>query len=535
MARILNEQQSTAGGPYVLYTVNVTSVSGSRTADSVKLDLSISSHLRGTDSKLGAGSSYTLTGYIKFFAGTDKETEYSIALKGSADSWSGTTIHTATKTITLKNLESSLTTLNKIQFRVARGSGSTSSAGYLKTTNCSNVTIEIGHIPPQNIQMTMEETNPLLINANISDNLIVENLSQKKLTFSYELHDEAIMEKIGVYNGIQPYSSTTNPFILDFKNNTLNKIDNKIPLTPYVRDSLNAQSLAAQILFDYIPYIPISLTNTTTYAKRNGQTSGKVIINVNGIYYNNQVGNINQSLYKPIIKYKFWLSTDEEPLNYDYIIPSENISINDGIFSVYDYEIGSSNESDVNYFDPQKSYRIRIQVEDNFTINISNELQIQVGEAIWTEYKDRVDFKKLTIQGEDISMFYNLGDNLEYEAQIVLNGFVTSNTTRLIFTLFTNKSLKNINNIICTDFSATLRGNNGYLNNDSENKQYVNRSGYTINCYKSGENAIRIVLDKSSAYTNIDNNTLVSAYLTSLQLTLNYNKNIVITNTKEEL
>ena len=403
MAVILNNKQSTAGSPYVFYTVDVEEISGSRTADTVQLKLKTTSHLQYATSTLGTGSGYSLTGYLKV-----NNTEYSIPIKSGSEAWSGTTNHVAQKTITITGLEPADTTLTGIKFRVVRGTGSTSSAGYLASTSCSNITITIGHDLPSDIEMIMEETNGSLLG--IADDVIVENLSQKQLTFTYVLHDleqGTALNKAGVYNLTNKIEDSQNQFIIDFANITALKDENgKIPLTPFILDTLGGEGLGTQEAYTCIPYTNISITNSTTTAKRNGQTSGKVKLNINGIYYNGQVGNSHQedANYKPTIKYKFWDVNDPngEPSTYPYIINGADITTSDGTFNVEDYEIGDDNPLAVNYFDPDNAYRIKVQVQDDFTIAESNEISVPKGIPIWTEYADRVDFIKLTIQKNKI-------------------------------------------------------------------------------------------------------------------------------------
>ena len=407
MATILDNQRSDYGSPYVYYTVRASEIQDSRTADEVQIYVEIDTRLASSSSRLGTGKA--LRSRIYFFDGdndydsTDLPTQYfDIDIKSSGDDWSGTTTHTQTKEITLTNLPASLTTIKNIQFRVWRTDGSGDS-GHLSARACDDLTISIGHLVPSNVQYTMVETNPLLTNAGVSDDILVENLSQKRLTFTYELHDEATMERVGVYNNIKPYSSTSNPFVLDLSTITLEKNPNdntKIPLRPYVKDSFSTQGLGLEVNYSYIAYTPILLTETLTTVRRNGQTSGKVRLNVNGTFFNGTIGNINQSSYKPTIKYKYWLATDSEPSTY-ITIPSNSISVSNNEFSVTNYEIGSSTETDVNFFNPNNVYRVKVYVEDNFTSKESKELSIPKGYSIWDEYADRVNFRKITIQQYD--------------------------------------------------------------------------------------------------------------------------------------
>ena len=126
---ILNEKKSTAGNPYAFFTVQVTP--SDRTTNSVKLAITVKSHLQWSDSLLGTG--YTMTGYLKV-----NDTSYSITLKTSSEVWSGTTVYTATRTITINEIDSATTSLTGVTFRVAGESR-------LDETSCSNITIPSGN------------------------------------------------------------------------------------------------------------------------------------------------------------------------------------------------------------------------------------------------------------------------------------------------------------------------------------------------------------------------------------------------------
>ena len=128
---ILNEKKSTVGNPYAFFTVQVTP--SNRTTNSVKLAITVKSHLQWSDSLLGTG--YTMTGYLKV-----NDTSYYITLKTSSEEWSGTTVYTATRTITINELDSATTSLTGVTFRVAGESR-------LDETSCSNITIPSGNGP----------------------------------------------------------------------------------------------------------------------------------------------------------------------------------------------------------------------------------------------------------------------------------------------------------------------------------------------------------------------------------------------------
>lgn len=274
-------------------------------------------------------------------------------------------------------------------------------------TSSGSKTFELDqlHKLPDEITFDILEVNEELINAGVSNDTFVKDLSIKSFNISGNTYDNATIKEYGILNRIVPYGTATLPLIIDFsKNEILTDLTyvTKVPITGRIIDSFDTAGYSETLLFDYVSYNKINLIETSTTVKRNGQTSGKVKLNVKGNLFNGIVGNIDQSTYKPIVKYKFWQTGTEEPTTYDYEIPSDNITIENGVFSVSNYEIGSSVETDINWFNPENAYKIKVYVKDNFTYYESQEKSIAVGEATWTEYKNRVDFKKITVKGKEI-------------------------------------------------------------------------------------------------------------------------------------
>ena len=398
MAKILNNKKSTGSKPYAYYSVEATS--NNRSTSSVDVTIKVTSNLQADASSLGIGNNFGLIGYI-----TLNNTEYSMTLKSTNVTWKGTGKHTTTSTFNV-NVPGSQSQLTNVKFRVSRtGSAANdySKGAALSSTACSNISIGIGHTNPTNVSYTIEETNQKLINAQLPETTWVKNLSQKKITLSYTLHDNASVEFYGYADKYTMYGKKNNPFIsTSFDINKDSGTNNKVTVYGYIEDSLGAIGKSNSTRYDFIEYIETSLNESTT--RVNGQLSGRAKLNIKGSFFNGIIGTINQSgNYKPTIKYKYWKLNDQEPETFDNIISADNITISNNTFTVNDLEIGSSDETASNYFNPDYAYRVKIYVEDNFTSYTSQEKPIPVGEATWTEYKDRVDFKKITIKGKDIS------------------------------------------------------------------------------------------------------------------------------------
>lgn len=479
MATILSETKSSGGSPYAYYTVNASA--SDRTVDTVKVSGTIDSKLSSSNSSLGAGGTMGLIAYLKF---NDKE--YSVELKKTTEKWSGTTTHTKSFSFTIKDLESSQSQLSDIKFRVSRtGSAANdyTKGAAMSSKTCSNLSIGIGHQAPSNITYTITEKNPKLISAGIDNNTYVNMLSIKEYNITATTYDDATLTEYNVYNGIIPAFRTENPVTIDYATKELALWEEtcKVPIRVQVGDSMGGYVSSSvplnPDLYDYVPYIIPKFIETLTNVKRNGQTSGKVKVNIKGNFFNGQIGTLNQSSLT--LKYKFWKNgTDAiEPTTYNYTIPSSEISISGNEFSISNYEIGSAIETDDNYFNPDYPYKIKFYVEDNFVSLESETKLIPVGEPTWTEYRDRVDFKKATIKNNPI-FFSNVGDII-----------ITSTNTDPATTYGGTWEL------IDKEFSSASGSNNAHTNNTTNTTNATvnwSRAGHTINLEIGITNKVQI-------------------------------------------
>lgn len=131
---------------------------------------------------------------------------------------------------------------------------------------------------------------------------------------------------------------------------------------------------------------------------------------------------------------------------------------------------------------------------------------IQVGLAGY-EYK-----------GENITPdVYDVGDTyIIYNYQA--GGLITTSTTRVFFSVPINGVVKNGTPKV-SNAEVVLRGISGYLNGSEANGTIThNKSGYTWNVSDEGDH-FNIYILKSSAYTNVSNNTPVSVSINSLEIT----------------
>lgn len=125
-------------------------------------------------------------------------------------------------------------------------------------------------------------------------------------------------------------------------------------------------------------------------------------------------------------------------------------------------------------------------------------------------------------KGDDL-LFYQPGDTFECDYDVIMSGYITSGATGVRVSFPSPKRLDNINSITCQSFKCEARGIKGYLNGEAGSIEFAGRSGYTISINKSNNNVINFLIIKSSAWTNVDNNTPVVfvAYKGYLKLTFN--------------
>ena len=107
-------------------------------------------------------------------------------------------------------------------------------------------------------------------------------------------------------------------------------------------------------------------------------------------------------------------------------------------------------------------------------------------------------------------VYYKVGDSLSFSGLHVANGYITYDAKDVRVIIHTPKKLDKISTINCTALKAEARGILGLLNNTSGFFDFKNSADYTITCTKSNSNSFCMVIRKSSAFSNVNNNTPVS-------------------------
>lgn len=110
-------------------------------------------------------------------------------------------------------------------------------------------------------------------------------------------------------------------------------------------------------------------------------------------------------------------------------------------------------------------------------------------------------------------IYYKPGDTYENDFYLPVSGHITNASKNVVATLVLPKRLDNIKSITCNKLVCEARGIKGYLNNQAGYVNYIGKSGYTVSCRKNSNCSIEIRIAKSTAFTNVDNNTPITLAL----------------------
>lgn len=265
----------------------------------------------------------------------------------------------------------------------------------LKSGSASvNIVLDNLHMAPNITTIITEEKNTLLNGSN----QIVQHLSRKQIEFEVTTYDDATISNCQVqHNGVLIGSSTTNVVTVDFNNvGTLAtyEMDNKTwaTLKFVVIDSFGTIG-SVEMPFEVIKYVKPNLVKTSSSVKRNGQVTGKVKLNLVGSFYSNNVNDIANTIR---LEFAYWKKGGEESTTY-YEIPFEPTGDSINLYS-WTVKKGGVEITDV---DKDFAYIFKVRATDYFNQESNIELLCPVGEYLWAEFKDRVDFKNITIQGSN--------------------------------------------------------------------------------------------------------------------------------------
>lgn len=283
----------------------------------------------------------------------------------------------------------------------------------LKDTNFSpsygsangTMQLTILHLDPTIQTAQMVETNSVLTALNVPNTTVVQYLSKKTITLHATAEDDATLKyRLRHLNTNYALPSATtfqdsNTFNTDYTQNDIVISSGKANIIQDVGDSLNGLT-TNWVYVDIsgtpqkpngIAYSKPKIERTTSGIRRksgNGTnlTDNKANLTLKASFYKETdvIGN-NNNIQQ--IGYKVWESGTSEPTSYTTLTPT----ISGGNILVDDLEISN--------IDFTKVYNYKIIVKDRYNYqDIIEDGVIPTGQSLWTEYKDRVDFLKLTVE-----------------------------------------------------------------------------------------------------------------------------------------
>lgn len=250
------------------------------------------------------------------------------------------------------------------------------------------------HTPPQITSIDSEEINSSL---NQYDG-IAQFLSVKNYTFYTETFDDATISSYQIHhNGVLIGSSEENGMTINFDTvGTLATFEMNgktyCTLKFVVIDSFGVSG-SKEVQVEVTKYVKPNLVQTSSNIKRNGQLSGKVKMTLVGSFFNQSINGVVNNID---LKFKYWKKGTTEPTEYNDI-PYDATDNNISIYG-WGIKIGNKEIDDVS---SKSAYTFKIKATDYFNKTSEIELLCPVGEYLWAEFKDRVDFKGITIQGNN--------------------------------------------------------------------------------------------------------------------------------------
>lgn len=291
-----------------------------------------------------------------------------------------------------------------ISFKVTDTTGASYTCGNASASGTMELS-ELHKAPTVTLDSVVEK-NQILVNAGVPGTTFVPRLSIKEFNISAIPYDDATITEYRVQNstGIIAYESTS-PVGVDLTKNELMwgyEQETGKPISQwhiYVKDNKGARGHLLWSDNTVIPYLKPNLIQTASSVKRNGQISGKVNLNLTGTFYNDKIGNKSNTIS---LSYKYWKKGTTEPDTY-ITIPSDVYTISGNNVSIANWNV-TKNGNIVEDVDKSGIYLFKIKAIDAFGCE-SEEITLTCpkGEWLMAKFKDRVDFKKITQQGQSVA------------------------------------------------------------------------------------------------------------------------------------
>lgn len=277
-------------------------------------------------------------------------------------------------------------------------------------TASDTFTLSVLHKAPQWYTSNITEKTSSLTSLSIGQK-IVQYLSKVDFKISAKTYDSATLTqgklKVGnttlATSTTATYNSTTQRYEMTFVDANFGNLG---ALNIYIHNGYSVFDITIELTdsnggtstetnyFEVIPYTRPTIVKTLSHIKRKTGsgttlTDNKALLNFVGTIYkgNDVVGNANTQL----VRYKIWNGTEPSYSNVSSTLSGSNVAVTN-------YEI-----SNILY---TKSYDYRIRISDSFTNSSTSDYvktdKVPTGVAVWSEYKDHVDFIGITIEKNPI-------------------------------------------------------------------------------------------------------------------------------------
>lgn len=259
------------------------------------------------------------------------------------------------------------------------------------------------HKPPLFNSITFVENSNVLQNIGLSANDFVPYLSNKTATIQATTYDGATITQYRIINGTTKFTSTTNTINLNFTTEGIEmayyyetSVSKEIPqIIIELTDNKGGVSSYNYTNTRYVMYAKPNLVQTSSSVKRNGQLSGKVIMNLVGTFYGSSVGTKSNSV---TLSYKYWKTNVSEPSTY---FPITGATTSGNVVNVNNWNVAKSG-TPISDVDSNSAYYFKVRMIDQFNKESIITLNVPVGEYLRALFKDRVDFLNITIGGNPI-------------------------------------------------------------------------------------------------------------------------------------
>lgn len=265
----------------------------------------------------------------------------------------------------------------------------------------STMELTLLHKAPTINSYTLTETNPLL--SGMGNLRIARYLSIKQYEIDATPYDNATITTYRVYNGTELLQeSNGNIITVDYANVELqtNVVSGQTYAVIRIEaiDSLGGVGiLVNDSVNKIIDYQKPNIITTSTNVKRNGQSTGKVNLNLRATFYNDTIGATTNAI---TMSFAYWKAGDTESTTY-YTIPSSVITISGNDISITNWGMTKNNVL-IEDIDPSYAYYFKIKIVDGFSKIGEAQILCTSGEYLIGRYKDRVDFKKITQKNIDV-------------------------------------------------------------------------------------------------------------------------------------